>query len=84
MRLFKEMFIILLALFAGLYLMFPSFIPDFLPIIGWIDEGFCTLILANTASYYGINLTSIYGTNPGRKKVIVRRKKQPMEAEDEA
>lgn len=82
MRIFKEMAIVGLAVFASLYLMFPSFIPDFLPFVGWVDEGFCTLILANTASYYGFNLTNIYGTAP-RKKVVVRRKRRaapPLDA----
>ncbi|MFW5692317.1 MAG: hypothetical protein ACOCX3_03085 [Chloroflexota bacterium] len=79
MRLIKEMVIISLAVFAAIYLMLPSFIPDFLPFVGWIDEGFCTLILANTASYYGINLTNIYGHPPARKRII-RRKKQTLDS----
>lgn len=73
MRIFKEMAIIALAIFAALYLMFPSLIPDFLPFIGWIDEGVCTLILANTASYYGLNLTNIYGKPDER--IVKRRQK---------
>ncbi|RMG74127.1 MAG: DUF1232 domain-containing protein [Chloroflexi bacterium] len=74
MRIFKEMAILGLAFFAALYLMFPSLIPDFLPLIGWIDEGVCTLILANTASYYGINLTNLYGRAGTR--VVKRRQKK--------
>jgi uncharacterized membrane protein YkvA (DUF1232 family) len=84
MRLFKEMGIIGLAMICALYLMFPSLIPDFLPFVGWVDEGFCTLILANTASYYGINLTNIYGRN--ERRVIVRKKvtRKPRTHSDEA
>lgn len=74
MRIFKEMAIIAVAFLAAVYLMFPSFIPDFLPFIGWVDEGFCTLILANTASYYGINLTNIYGRSETR--MVKRRQKK--------
>jgi uncharacterized membrane protein YkvA (DUF1232 family) len=81
MRIFKEMAIVALATFAGIYLMFPSFIPDFLPFIGWLDEGFCTLILANTASYYGINLTNIYGSPPKKRRVIRRKKRLPSAEE---
>ena len=79
MRLFKEMAIVGLAIFAAIYLMFPSFIPDVLPFVGWIDEGFCTLILANTASYYGINLTNIYGKPEARKTIVRRKKRTPAE-----
>lgn len=81
MRLFKEMAILGLATFATIYLMFPSFIPDFLPFIGWVDEGFATLILANTASYYGINLTNIYGHRPANKRIVRRRKRIVREDE---
>lgn len=69
----KETLIVGLAIFAAVALMLPSFIPDFIPFIGFADEAFWTLILINTANYYGLNLSSIYGDN---KKRIVRRVKK--------
>lgn len=72
----KETMIVGLALVAALALMLPSFIPDFLPFVGKVDEAFWTLILINTAGYYGINLSSLYGDN--KKRVIRRRvRKKP-------
>lgn len=72
----KETLIVGLAVLAAVALMLPSFIPDFIPFIGFADEAFWTLILINTANYYGLNLSSIYGDN---KRRIVRRvkKKKP-------
>lgn len=69
----KETLIVGLAVIAAIALMLPSFIPDFLPFIGFADEAFWTLILINTANYYGLNLASIYGDN---KKRIIRRVKK--------
>ena len=65
MRLFKEMFIIFLAGFAAIYLIFPTLglfelIPDAIPLIGSLDEATATLILINTARYYGFDLSNIY------------------------
>jgi len=71
MRGMKETLIVGLAMVAALALMLPSFIPDFLPFVGKVDEAFWTLILINTASYYGINMSSLYGDN---KKRVIRRK----------
>ncbi len=64
-RLFKEMFIIFLALVSLLYLLNPTlgileFLPDNLPLVGNLDEGLAVVILLNTARYYGIDLTRLY------------------------
>jgi hypothetical protein len=64
-RLFKEMFIIFLALIALLYLLNPTlgifeFLPDNLPLVGNLDEGLAVVILLNTTRYYGIDLTRLY------------------------
>ncbi|MEO8610477.1 MAG: YkvA family protein [Chloroflexota bacterium] len=66
MRLFKEMFIILLGILAFLYLINPTagvleFIPDNLPIIGNIDEGFATAVLLGVMRYYGLDITRLFG-----------------------
>jgi hypothetical protein len=71
-RLLKEMFILFLAAFAGIYLMFPTLgifelIPDAIPIIGSIDEATATLIILNTLNYYGLNITNLYGSATKRR-----------------
>ncbi len=65
-RLVKEMVILALAAFAGLYLLNPTagileFIPDNIPFLGNIDEAGAVLILVNTAAYYGLDLSRLYG-----------------------
>jgi uncharacterized membrane protein YkvA (DUF1232 family) len=82
-RIIKELLILGLAGFAAIYLMLPSFIPDFIPFVGWLDEGAATLILINTARYYGLDLTDLYGR--GRKRTVrrvVRRPRQPDQIEE--
>jgi hypothetical protein len=66
MRIFKEMFIIGLALLAGFYLINPTagifeLLPDNIPGVGNIDEATATLILLNTLRHYGLDLTKIFG-----------------------
>jgi uncharacterized membrane protein YkvA (DUF1232 family) len=73
----KEMLIISMAVLAAVALMLPSFIPDFIPFIGFADESFWTLILINTAGYYGINLSALYGDNKTRKVVRRVKKRKP-------
>lgn len=65
-RLFKEMVIVGLAAVAGIYLINPTFglfelLPDNLPLIGNLDEAGAVLILVNTAAYYGLDLSRLYG-----------------------
>lgn len=71
-RLFKEMFIIFVALIALLYLLNPTlgileFLPDNLPLVGNLDEGLAVVILLNTARYYGIDLTRMYARGDKRR-----------------
>jgi uncharacterized membrane protein YkvA (DUF1232 family) len=82
-RLIKEMFILGLAFFAAVYLMFPTLgifelIPDAIPIIGSLDEGAATLILLNTLNYYGFNITNLYG-KPTKQRRRRRRKLPPSD-----
>ncbi len=65
-RLLKEMFIIGAGGIALIYLLNPTaglleFIPDVIPVIGNLDEAAAVLILVNTAAYYGIDLSRLYG-----------------------
>lgn len=57
----KRVAAVLLALFCGVYLVYPSFglfelIPDTLPIVGNLDEASATTLLLGALSYLGINL----------------------------
>ncbi|MDZ4672595.1 MAG: hypothetical protein SH821_17170 [Phototrophicales bacterium] len=75
----KEILIISMAVLAAVALMLPSFIPDFIPFIGFADESFWTLILINTAGYYGLNLSALYGDNKTRKVVRRIKKRKPSD-----
>lgn len=72
-RAIKEMIIFFLAVFATLYLLFPTLgifelIPDAVPLVGSIDEAGATLILLNTLNYYGLDLTNLYN-KPVRRRI---------------
>lgn len=84
-RLLKEMIILGMAAGAALYLMFPSLLPDFLPLIGWIDEGAATVVLLNTFRYYGIDLTDLYNRKPqdAPPQKVVRRVRRVPKAQIE-
>ena len=71
-RLLKEMVIVFLAVFAVIYLIFPTLgifelIPDAVPLIGSMDEATATLIILNTLNYYGLDLTNLYGGSRRRR-----------------
>ncbi len=85
LRLFKEMVIVFLGLFAAIYLVYPSLgvfelIPDAIPLVGSMDEAGATVLLVNTLGYYGINLTSLYG-KPDKKSRRVIRLPPPQDEE---
>jgi uncharacterized membrane protein YkvA (DUF1232 family) len=84
-RMIKEMIILGTAIMAFIYLMLPSVLPDFIPIVGWIDEGAATLVLLNTLKYYGLDLTDLYG-KPSTTRRIIRRKRpaQPGKVDGES
>ncbi len=87
LRLFREMAIVFLGLFAAIYLVYPSLgvfelIPDAIPLVGSMDEAGATLLLANTLNYYGINLTALY-SKPGKKRQRVMRLPPPPQDSEE-
>lgn len=47
--------------FSVVYLMAPSLIPDFIPIVGAIDEAVATTILISSLSYFGLDLGRLFG-----------------------
>jgi hypothetical protein len=63
-RIIRETFAVFIGLGALVYLLAPSLVPDFLPFIGWIDEGMATTVLLSVLSYYGIDLTHLLGRSP--------------------
>jgi uncharacterized membrane protein YkvA (DUF1232 family) len=67
MRVMREVAIVGLAGFALLYLMSPSLLPDFLPLIGWIDEGIATTLIISALNHWGIDVTGIFGQEKADK-----------------
>lgn len=61
MRIFKEMVIIAITGVALVYLVVPSIVPDFIPLVGWLDEGIATTILLSALNHYGLDLTGLFG-----------------------
>lgn len=60
-RMIRETFTVFIGLGALVYLLSPSLLPDFLPFIGWIDEGMATTVLLSVFAYYGIDVTHLLG-----------------------
>ena len=76
MRLFKEMFVILIGLAAFVYLIYPSLgifelIPDALPLVGSIDEGTASLLLISVLRYYGLDLSRLFGGRAGQQHPLI-------------
>ena len=67
MRLVKNLFVLVVGLLALVYLANPTagiieLIPDNIPLIGNLDEVGATAILFACLAYFGIDVTSIFGT----------------------
>lgn len=61
----KSLFVIALALGAGIYLMNPTMgvfelLPDNLPGVGNIDEAAATLVIVNAFRYFGFDITALF------------------------
>lgn len=56
----RELIILVITFVAFLYLMSPSLLPDFVPLIGWLDEGIATTILLSAFKHWGIDLTGLF------------------------
>ncbi|MEZ5325350.1 MAG: hypothetical protein R3F19_09825 [Verrucomicrobiales bacterium] len=55
-------------LVAFIYLMLPSALPDFIPIVGAMDEMVATTILIASFSYFGLDVTRLFGRAPVWRK----------------
>ena len=68
----KSFIVFLIGVFAVLVLIFPSILPDFIPIIGALDEATATAVLLACARYFGWDLSQFLGRkNDGKKGEVV-------------
>ena len=83
MRLFKEMFIILAGVLAGLYLINPTaglfeLIPDVVPIIGNLDEATASVIILSVLRYYGLDLSRLFGGRASQQHPLIPTQREPQ------
>lgn len=67
MRIVREFIILIIAVVSVVYLFLPSFLPDIVPLVGWLDEGLATTIMLSALKHWGIDLTSLFGTSETEK-----------------
>jgi hypothetical protein len=74
----KDALVFLIGAAAGVYIMWPSLIPDFvpdmLPFLGQLDDNTAMLVILSCFRYFGLDLTNIFmgfqrfrGQQPPRK-----------------
>ncbi len=52
--------------FSVLVLLFPSVVPDFIPVVGARDEAVATGLLISCLAYFGVDIGAVFGR--GKKK----------------
>lgn len=57
----KSVFVFLLGCMALVILVFPSVLPDAIPVVGALDEATATAILLACARYFGFDFSSFFG-----------------------
>ena len=57
----KGFFVGLAGIAALLVLVFPSVLPDFIPLVGALDEATATAVLLACARYFGFDLARFFG-----------------------
>lgn len=54
----------MIAVIAGVYVVwpsiFPDFVPDIVPIIGQIDDDTAVLVILSCFRYFGVDLTNLF------------------------
>ena len=67
MRIIREFIILIIAVVSVVYLFLPSFLPDIVPLVGWLDEGVATTIMLNVLKHWGFDLTGLFGSSETEK-----------------
>lgn len=67
----KGVLVFLAGFFALLVLIFPSILPDFIPVIGALDEATATAIIIACARYFGWDLSKFLGRKNEAKDEVV-------------
>ena len=57
----KSIVVFLIGAFAVLVLIMPSLLPDFIPVIGALDEATATAVLLACARYFGFDFSRFFG-----------------------
>lgn len=68
---FKNIVMFIVAAISLIYLVNPTLgvfelLPDNLPGVGNIDEGFATLLLLSSARHFGVDLTALFGRDKSK------------------
>ena len=66
----KSLFVLLMGLVAFVVLLFPSVLPDFIPLVGALDEATATAILLACARYFGFDFSRFFGRKTDDIRVI--------------
>jgi uncharacterized membrane protein YkvA (DUF1232 family) len=48
-------------IFSVLVLLFPSLLPDVIPVVGALDEAAATALLISCLAYFGVDLGGLFG-----------------------
>lgn len=61
----KNIFVGILGLFSLIYLINPTagileFVPDNIPFVGNVDEGFAAFLLISSLRYFGLDFSKIF------------------------
>ena len=53
--------------FSVLVLLFPSVLPDIIPIIGALDEAVATGLLISCLAYFGVDIGAVFGRSKKKR-----------------
>jgi uncharacterized membrane protein YkvA (DUF1232 family) len=78
----KNVLMFIIAAISLIYLVNPTLgvfelLPDNLPGVGNIDEGLATLLLLNSARYFGIDLTTLFARDKEKALSDGQQKRLP-------